>query len=80
MLSDRVLILGTLASDINDVDEDRDSIETLSDRIAQLVGERQALRAAPAGAAELERNRLEIARHQQRLSEALIRQFGPAAA
>ncbi len=80
MLSDRVLTLPALASDNDDVDEDRDSIEALSDLIAKLVGERQALRAAPAGAAELERNRLEIARLQQRLSEALIRQFGPAAA
>lgn len=62
------------------MDDDRDSIEVLSERISGLVGERQALRAAAANAADLERNRLEIARLQQRLSDALIRQFGPAAA
>jgi hypothetical protein len=61
------------------VDDDRDSIQGLTERISRLVGERQALRAATANAADLERNRLEIARLQQRLSEALIRQFGPAA-
>jgi hypothetical protein len=37
------------------------------------------LRAAAAGAAALERNRLEIARLQQLLSAALIREFGSAA-
>ena len=62
------------------VDDDRDSLEALSARISRLVGERQALRAATATARELEQNRLEIARLQQRLSEELIRQFGPAAA
>lgn len=80
MLSDRGLTLWVLAADNPDVDEDPDSIQALRDRIARLVSERQALRAAAAGTAELERNRLEIARLQQQLSSALIRHFGPAAA
>ena len=57
-----------------------DNVESLSERIAELVRQRQELRAAAADAQTLERNRLEIARMQQRLSEALIRQYGPAAA
>ncbi len=57
-----------------------DNVESLSERIAELVRERQELRAAAADAATLERNRLEIARMQQLLSEALIRQYGPAIA
>lgn len=59
---------------------DHDSVESLSEQITRLVSERQALRAAGADAAALEQNRLEIARLQQRLSAALIRQYGPAAA
>lgn len=57
-----------------------DSVESLSERIADLVRERQELRAAAADARTLEQNRLEIARMQQRLSEALIRQYGGSAA
>jgi len=53
------------------------SVETLTpedllDRVAELVHERQVLRAAGAGRAELERNRAEIARAQWDLSRALI--------
>ena len=48
------------------------NVETLTERIAQLVSERQALRACAADRAALERNRLEIAELQRRLSEALI--------
>ncbi len=57
-----------------------DNVESLSERIAELVRQRQELRAAAADPHTLERNRLEIAQMQQRLSEALIRQYGPAAA
>jgi regulator of replication initiation timing len=57
-----------------------DTVESLSEQITRLVSERQALRAAAADAAALEQNRLEIARLQQRLSAALIHQYGPAAA
>jgi hypothetical protein len=46
--------------------------EDLLDRVAELVHERQVLRAAGAGRAELERNRAEIARAQWELSRALI--------
>jgi hypothetical protein len=46
--------------------------EDLLDRVAALVHERQALRAAGAGRAELERNRADIARAQWALSRALI--------
>ncbi len=57
-----------------------DTVESLSERIAELVRQRQELRAAAADARTLERNRLEIARTQQRLSEALVRQYGPSTA
>jgi hypothetical protein len=57
-----------------------DDVESLSERIAELVRQRQELRAAAADPQTLERNRLEIARMQQLLSEALIRQYGSAAA
>jgi hypothetical protein len=56
-----------------------DSVESLSDRIRAVVRERQELRAAYAGQAELERNRLELAALQRRLSDALIARFLPAA-
>lgn len=46
--------------------------EDLLERVAELVNERQVLRAADAGRAELERNRAEIARAQWDLSRALI--------
>ena len=57
-----------------------DNVESLSERIAELVRQRQELRAKAADPQTLERNRLEIARMQQRLSDALIRRYGPAAA
>jgi hypothetical protein len=57
----------------------QDSVDSLHERLGRLVAERQELRAAAAGAAALERNRLEIARLQQLLSAALIREFGSAA-
>jgi hypothetical protein len=46
--------------------------DELTARIAQLVGERQELRARGAGEAALERNRLQIARAQWELAHALI--------
>jgi hypothetical protein len=55
------------------------SVESLSERIRVVVRERQELRAAFAGQAELERNRLELVALQRRLSEALIARFLPAA-
>ena len=56
------------------------NIETLTERIAYLVGERQALRACAAERDALERNRVEIAELQRRLSEALIARYLPGAA
>jgi hypothetical protein len=41
-------------------------------QIAELVGERQELRARGAGEAALERNRMQIARAQWELAHALI--------
>ena len=57
-----------------------DIVESLKATIAQLQRERQQLRADGASAEALERNRLEIARAQQRLSQALIEKYTPAAA
>ena len=55
------------------------SVETLNARIARLVAERQALRARQASERTLERNRREIARLQQELSQALIERHLPQA-
>jgi hypothetical protein len=60
--------------------EATESVEALTERIQVLVGERQALRAAGANVAALERNRLEIARLQQLLSRALIQRYVSVAA
>jgi hypothetical protein len=57
-----------------------DSVETLTARIEGLTAERQRLRDNGAGAATLERNRLQIARAQWDLSHALIERFLPDAA
>ena len=57
-----------------------ESVEALGEQIALLVRERQKLRASAATYAELERNRIEIARLQQRLSRALIERHLAAAA
>jgi hypothetical protein len=50
----------------------RASAEELSARIAELVADRQKLRARDASAASLERNRLQLARAQWELAHALI--------
>jgi hypothetical protein len=50
----------------------RSSAEALTARIAQLVAERQELRARGASEASLERNRLQIARAQWELAHVLI--------
>jgi hypothetical protein len=55
-----------------------DDVETLQERIATLVYERQELRAARADGERLEHNRREIADLQQRLSRALIARHSPA--
>jgi hypothetical protein len=59
---------------------DSESVETLTQRILTLVGERQGLRASGAALAALEQNRLEIARLQQLLSRALIQRYLSVAA
>jgi hypothetical protein len=48
------------------------TVEALTLRIAALVVERQQLRSAHAGVADLEPNRLQIARAQWELAHALI--------
>jgi hypothetical protein len=50
----------------------RASADELAAQIAELVGERQELRARGAGEAALERNRMQIARAQWELAHALI--------
>jgi hypothetical protein len=55
-----------------------DDVETLQERIATLVYERQELRASRADRDRLEHNRREIADLQQRLSRALIARHTPA--
>jgi hypothetical protein len=54
------------------------TVESLSDEIRGLVYERQTMRTVGAGAAELERNRVELVRAQQELVHALIRRHLPA--
>jgi hypothetical protein len=54
--------------------------DLLARRIGVLTRERQALRDGLASAAELERNRLALARAQWELSHALIDQYLPPAA
>ena len=56
------------------------TVESLSDEIGTLAAERQRLRADNAPQADLERNRMSIARAQQMLSELLIRRHLPSAA
>ncbi len=60
-----------------DVTNQNPSIESLKDRIAALVGERQRLRAEAATRELLEANREEIARLQHELSQALIALYLP---
>lgn len=48
------------------------SVEVLTLRIAELVAERQQLRAGGSGPAALEQNRIQIARAQWELGHALI--------
>ena len=55
------------------------TVQTLKDRIAALVGERQELRASQAAPDELESNRREIATLQHDLSQALIALHLPSA-
>jgi hypothetical protein len=55
-------------------------VDHLLRTISKLVAERQELRGGPERAAELERNRLEIARSQRELNHALIELYGKKAA
>jgi hypothetical protein len=57
-----------------------DTVEAIQASLEQLVSQRQTLRASAAEPALLERNRLEIARFQQLLSEALIKKHSRIAA
>jgi hypothetical protein len=52
-------------------------IESLEREIAELVEQRQALRASGAQPGELERNRREIVARQHALSDALISIYAP---
>jgi hypothetical protein len=57
------------------------TVETLTAEIGRIVAERQELRAAGAGATELEHNRRRLAAAQARLSQLLIqRHLGTAVA
>jgi len=56
----------------------RDTVEALALRIAELVVERQELRRTNASVAEIERNRVQIARLQWELAHALIDRYMPA--
>lgn len=53
------------------------TIDQLTERLRQLVMERQSLRDRGASAAELERNRLEIVSRQWEMSYALIELHRP---
>ena len=50
----------------------RTRVDELSEHIARLVAERQQLRTSGASVASLEENRLELARSQWELAQALI--------
>ena len=52
-------------------------VEQLTERLRQLVSERQSLRDRGASTADLERNRIEIVRRQWELSYALIESHVP---
>jgi hypothetical protein len=54
------------------------SVESLLERIGELVAERQALRTRGSSATALERNRRRIAKLQWELSRALIDRYRPA--
>ena len=54
------------------------TVESLLERIGELVAERQALRARGSGTTALERNRCRIAKLQWDLSRALIARYRPA--
>ena len=56
----------------------RASVETLVNRIGELVAERQELRVASAPPAAIERNRVQIAKAQWELAHALIDRYLPA--
>jgi hypothetical protein len=56
----------------------RDTVETLALRIAELVVQRQELRRTNASVAEIERNRVQIAQLQWELAHALIDRYVPA--
>jgi hypothetical protein len=53
-------------------DRSHPSVDVLAARIADLVGERQELRASGSPAAAIERNRVQLARAQWELAHALI--------
>ena len=57
-----------------DLDQGRYEVERLSERLGQLVRERQELRTNGADSSSLERNRLQIVDRQSEFGQALIAQ------
>lgn len=74
-ISERV---STVQSEVPREDSNESAPAVLLERVAVLVRERESLRARGAGRAELERNRMQIAKAQWELSRALIAHYSPA--
>ena len=85
--SDSLLVIGVTQERAATPGEERwraqgneSAVETLRERIGELVRERQDLRAVGATRASLERNRLQLVRRQSELGRALIEQHAGAMA
>ena len=75
----RYLLLWAIRPITSPVTPQESTVENLKVRIADLVGERQQLRAREAPSDQLEANRRQIATLQHELSEALIALYLPPA-